>query len=1316
MSASDRERKRKGYSQPETNAIRRKERIHNAAVRRRKTSLHANAIARRNAAKYPRDPGARAVLKGKAKSKAERQAKRANGVSQRSLERFDQGQRNKAVVELMLGKRRTSDVAARNWHAPLKAPDIRDLTVSTAPERAAVRKHLSEQGDGFDLLDIPRSVGKGLAALGERYGGTAQLAGGPATPKLRKSSFATADPQIGAAAAADDVTHLLRAFAYEIPKAYLDDPVGMVGKDASLIKDSVYGAIPAITQIAADPKSLYQSRERSGPGGKKVKVPSVVDALAKDYKHRYGDVVGGKPDWGKFQETVRETGGLSYGLDLPLPSAAAGKGIGILAKAGGKAGLFPSAAAAVRAQRSLLRYGNAPEEVVRQFDETRKRTPNAFRAMGQKSADSRRTKKNIKAWQDFEAGKGPRPLATGKGEVAATPRQAKHLMRKAARQESGRIRAALHAEQADKLAGISHAIAGLNKHEERGLKYIMEGTVNPDAPAADLAERLAHIGKGREAAGTKLTRFSYDETKNIQKILENPEKVFTPRVRQIAEDAKDILADLETRDPALTGLQGDLRRFAKPAELLGIKSPRTARAEAQQLLTKLEREHQRLSSESRKGGTDPERAAAVEERLNGIEDQMGKVARVANKKVSPDDDLHYVAAVETAMQDKGWGRPGYFPSHRFDVPGFAERAAGGTRATHDTKQYRGRLFRTGQERHDPQLLVSAMARSIKRDVQWNSVTDDLLSHADLELSSKNGTSIYQLKKNAEDQGKNLDDYVIISPNKAREDFLAQRKVGDATPNRDFGFEQGHEADPFDLEDSTGDNIAEALKAGTLSVKDANKPGFENVRAYAFPKEYANERLPEIIGNTKQAKFRAWGRKYDVSKSTISRGMFFLNVPWVLANVAGNAIIAGVSPANYVKARRWFNSLDPELKKIIEPDIQVASRMQDLYKPSLGASGGPLTDAYRAIRQTPLGSKRPLKGMVDRWMHLEQKVANEPFFLAKVYQEMKNDPHFKDLDKHAGEANQAMEHLSDIVKLPKAQQAAAFKANKIHFQHYVDNMHKALGDFTSLGTVERATVGRVMFYPWIRFSLRWTFYTMPKDHPVLTATAMRLAQLHRDELEEIYGQEVPAWMLSKFTAFGQEFDARRFNPTGNVISEMRDPGNLLSTAFQAVSPAINTAAALAGGVRAEEGFRQTTGTKGNVIADPIGNARLALADALGIAYPTRQVSQILSKGKQKDTSLFGDSPREYARNPWKDFQKRQVALDSKDKSAYDFLLSQLGILSSPDRSKLSIERSDAFPKDALGRPKKKKKKSGGGQSGFGAGGFGGSSGGFGTGGF
>jgi hypothetical protein len=158
--------------------------------------------------------------------------------------------------------------------------------------------------------------------------------------------------------------------------------------------------------------------------------------------------------------------------------------------------------------------------------------------------------------------------------------------------------------------------------------------------------------------------------------------------------------------------------------------------------------------------------------------------------------------------------------------------------------------------------------------------------------------------------------------------------------------------------------------------------------------------------------------------------------------------------------------------------------------------------------------------------------------------MNSDKRFVDLNKHMGEANGLMNKLIDVTKLPPEKQTEWLRANSKHIEHYGNLIDEALGDFTKFSKAERVANNTVMFYPWIRFSLRWAFKTLPSRHPILLNIASQLIKMNNEELTGIFGEEPPADMLGnmklpeKFPVIGGRIiDTRKYVPTGNSLMEL-----------------------------------------------------------------------------------------------------------------------------------------------------------------------------------
>jgi hypothetical protein len=48
----------------------------------------------------------------------------------------------------------------------------------------------------------------------------------------------------------------------------------------------------------------------------------------------------------------------------------------------------------------------------------------------------------------------------------------------------------------------------------------------------------------------------------------------------------------------------------------------------------------------------------------------------------------------------------------------------------------------------------------------------------------------------------------------------------------------------------------------------------------------------------------------------------------------------------------------------------------------------------------------------------------------------------------------------------------------------------------------------MFYGFLRYSVKFTLYTMPIEHPIVSSMLTQIGRLERDEQKKIFGADVP----------------------------------------------------------------------------------------------------------------------------------------------------------------------------------------------------------------
>lgn len=141
--------------------------------------------------------------------------------------------------------------------------------------------------------------------------------------------------------------------------------------------------------------------------------------------------------------------------------------------------------------------------------------------------------------------------------------------------------------------------------------------------------------------------------------------------------------------------------------------------------------------------------------------------------------------------------------------------------------------------------------------------------------------------------------------------------------------------------------------------------------------------------------------------------------------------------------------------------------------------------------------------------------------------------------------------------------------------YVDNIQ---GNWTAFTRYERSLAPLAIFYPFLRYSLRWTLWTFPKTHPLTATLAYTLGQANANQLEKLVGGPLQNPIGYAFPAFQNETGGTDVLPGGSRIS----PGqSSLTQALATGNPAQILSSAnpfIGAGLTAVTGIEPFTGEK------------------------------------------------------------------------------------------------------------------------------------------
>ncbi len=98
--------------------------------------------------------------------------------------------------------------------------------------------------------------------------------------------------------------------------------------------------------------------------------------------------------------------------------------------------------------------------------------------------------------------------------------------------------------------------------------------------------------------------------------------------------------------------------------------------------------------------------------------------------------------------------------------------------------------------------------------------------------------------------------------------------------------------------------------------------------------------------------------------------------------------------------------------------------------------------------------------------------------------------------------------------------------------YVDNIQ---GNWTAFTRYERSLAPLAIFYPFLRYSLRWSLWTFPKTHPVTATLAYTLGQANANQLEKVAGGPLQNPIAYAFPAYENAKGETDVLPGGSRIS-------------------------------------------------------------------------------------------------------------------------------------------------------------------------------------
>lgn len=248
----------------------------------------------------------------------------------------------------------------------------------------------------------------------------------------------------------------------------------------------------------------------------------------------------------------------------------------------------------------------------------------------------------------------------------------------------------------------------------------------------------------------------------------------------------------------------------------------------------------------------------------------------------------------------------------------------------------------------------------------------------------------------------------------------------------------------------------------------------------------------------------------------NRGILGTNPAWEIAQTVAEGIpILLAHPEAALKAPgilrdiHRYHKQNPEGALALEatagaaPISSAALRqpldMQETYTPALWEDGGKELTRGKSAKEALSFAKLQTLGRID---------AKRQNAYRSVLYAMEADKRFRSF--HTGVAGlfDRQRKLSGTFRGKSRQELWNWLENdprgrkeKAKIEDYVDNV---AGNWTAFTHFERTYAPLAIFYGFLRYSLRWTLWAFPKEHPVTATIAYTLGQANANQLEKLIG--------------------------------------------------------------------------------------------------------------------------------------------------------------------------------------------------------------------
>lgn len=253
----------------------------------------------------------------------------------------------------------------------------------------------------------------------------------------------------------------------------------------------------------------------------------------------------------------------------------------------------------------------------------------------------------------------------------------------------------------------------------------------------------------------------------------------------------------------------------------------------------------------------------------------------------------------------------------------------------------------------------------------------------------------------------------------------------------------------------------------------------------------------------------------------------------------------LDPTFVRKAMKAYKEMDPAKRQAFDSWVGVTTRTigkaEDLKLDLKAGDMDAAAKAYSTLEGTPYG--RFIRGIptsiarVDQWKGGQIRALTA---LSKIDKDLNGRANvfLRGVGGLHREMGAALKEMKGKSLAQQAEWVAEHPKWSHHYQGYLDDV---MGNWSALTKNERVAAQAMIFYPFVRMSLRWTFYAFPKRHPIKAAMLYYLGQQNANELHKLLHGDpsyFTQWAMVPVDLGGEKklIDLSRIAPGSNALVE------------------------------------------------------------------------------------------------------------------------------------------------------------------------------------